>query len=183
VVYENPDMFDPVKRAWVLRMPANSSCGDMLNGGFGYGRAVDSCGKKPANKRNDFAVEYAARLQRVRIERRDTPRLIRSHDTESAFFYCDPPYVGANQGHYDGYIQEDFDAPLKLPESIRGTFLLSSYRNKALTDFTQRNARHTLGFGIPSTMACGMKVEVLTANYPIEGKLQTRGGKEPLNRE
>jgi DNA adenine methylase len=71
----------------------------MLNGGFGYGRAVDGYGKKPANKRKDFAVEYAVRLQRVRIECYDAPRLIRSHDTESAFFYRDPPYAGANQGH------------------------------------------------------------------------------------
>jgi DNA adenine methylase len=47
-----------------------------------------------------------------------------------AFFYLDPPYVGAAQGHYDGYTQEDFDILLKLLESLKGKFLLSSYRNK-----------------------------------------------------
>jgi DNA adenine methylase len=49
-----------------------------------------------------------------------------------AFFHLDPPYVGADQGHYDGYTQEDFDTLLKLLETLNGKFLLSSYRNKSL---------------------------------------------------
>jgi DNA adenine methylase len=55
------------------------------------------------------------------------------------FFYLDPPYVGANQGHYDGYTQEDFDALLITLESLKDKFLLSSYRNKALVEYADRN--------------------------------------------
>jgi len=77
-------------------------------------------------------------------------------------------------GHYDGYTQEDFDALLSLLETVKGKFLLSSYRNKSLTDFIQRAGWHS----IEVKMACPManmsksgvkknKVEVLTANYPI----------------
>ena len=81
--------------------------------------------------------------------------------------------MGSNQGHYDGYTQDDFDNLLKTLETIKGKFLLSSYRNKTLLDFTQRNNWHT----IELKMACPManntegkkgKVEVLTANYPIQ---------------
>ena len=38
VVYENPEMFDRVKRAWAVWMVANSSYGNMLDSAFGYDR-------------------------------------------------------------------------------------------------------------------------------------------------
>jgi DNA adenine methylase len=37
VIYENPDMFDRIKRAWAVWMLANISYGCLLDGGFGYG--------------------------------------------------------------------------------------------------------------------------------------------------
>ena len=40
VIYENPEMFDRVKRAWAVWMLANASYGCMLDGGFGYDRPV-----------------------------------------------------------------------------------------------------------------------------------------------
>jgi hypothetical protein len=64
--------------------------------------------------------------------------------------------------------------------SVKGTFLLSSYRNKALSECSQRSGWYTLEFGMPSSMARGKKVVVLMANYPIAGKPQTGAGK---NRE
>ncbi|MDR2193660.1 MAG: hypothetical protein LBP19_04230 [Treponema sp.] len=53
--------------------------------------------------------------------------------------YCDLPYVGVNQEHYDGYTQDDFDNLLKLLETINGKFLVSSYRNASLREYTKRN--------------------------------------------
>jgi DNA adenine methylase len=105
-----------------------------------------------------------------------------------AFFYIDPPYVGADQGHYDGYTQEDFDNLLKLLETVKGKFLLSSFKNEALREFTKRNGWHT----VELKMMCSMtnraqnprqKVEVLTANYPISVKLDERSKKEVVNVE
>jgi DNA adenine methylase len=83
--------------------------------------------------------EYAMRLQEVQIECCDAPRIIRSRDTAETFFYLDPPYVGSDQGHYDGYTQEDFNALLDLLETLKGKFLLSSYRNASLAEYTRRN--------------------------------------------
>jgi DNA adenine methylase len=57
-----------------------------------------------------------------------------------AFFYLDPPYVGSDQGHYDGYSQADFDALLRLLEKLKGNFLLSSYRNAGLDNYTAATA-------------------------------------------
>jgi DNA adenine methylase len=77
-------------------------------------------------------------------------------------------------GHYDGYTQMDFDALLGLLQGIRGKFLLSSFRNKALADFTRKNGWHTVELRLDSAMThsggrtARNKVEVLTANYPIK---------------
>jgi DNA adenine methylase len=176
VIYQNPEMFDRVKRAWAVWMLANSSYGCMLDGGFGYDR-VGTTSKKLDNKRAAFSAGYAARLQRVQIECCDALRVIRSRDVSDAFFYIDPPYVGADQGHYDGYTQEDFDALLKLLESVEGKFLLSSYRNAALSECVKRNGWDSVELRMAITMTHGQKVkrqkiEVLTANYPIRDKVK-----------
>ncbi|MDR0582880.1 MAG: DNA adenine methylase [Treponema sp.] len=172
VVYENPDMFDRVRRAWAIWLLANSSYGCMLDSGFGYDR-TGGTSKKMATKRAGFSIDYAVRLQRVQIECCDALKIIRSRDCQDAFFYLDPPYVGSDQGHYDGYTQEDFDALLGLLEGIQGKFLLSSFRNKSLTNYTKRNDWHTLELKMASSMTHGYKTqrgkaEVLTANYPIK---------------
>ena len=175
VIYENPDMFDRIKRAWAVWMLANSSYACKLDGGFGYDRK-GSVSKKLVNKRTSFSADYAIRLQMAQIECCDALRIIGSRDTPDTFFYLDPPYVGADQGHYDGYTQIDFDALLGILQTIQGKFLLSSYRNKSLSEYTERNGWQSLEI----KMACAManksgnsrnKVEVLTANYPLEKAL------------
>ncbi|MDR1250670.1 MAG: DNA adenine methylase [Treponema sp.] len=173
VVYENPDMFDRIKRAWAIWMLANGSYGCKLDGGFGYDR-TGTTSNKLAARRADFNVDYAIRLQRVQIECCDALRIIRSRDTPETFFYLDPPYVGTEMGHYDGYTQMDFDTLLGLLEGIKGKFLLSSFHNVNLADFTRRNGWHTVEFRLASAMTHGGggavrgKVEVLTASYPIK---------------
>ncbi len=108
------------------------------------------------------------------IECCDALRIIKSRDTSETFFYLDPPYVGSDQGHYDGYTQEDFDALLRLLENAQGKFLLSSFRNANLAEFSQRNGWFTEEIRLSSSMTHGQgrtvrdKIEVLTANYPIQ---------------
>jgi DNA adenine methylase len=182
VINENPEMFDRVKRAWAVWMLANGSYGCALDGGFGFDRTGGGS-KKLDNKRAGFTVDYAIRLQRTQIECCDALRIIKSRDAPDAFFYCDPPYVGADQGHYDGYTQDDFDNLLKLLESIEGKFLLSSFRNSALTDVAKRNGWHSVALKMACSMTHGYKtkrkkVEVLTANYPISVRLDARVKKE-----
>jgi DNA adenine methylase len=48
------------------------------------------------------------RLQNVQIECADALRIIRS-GIRGVILYCDPPYIGTDMGHYDGYTG-DFDA-------------------------------------------------------------------------
>jgi DNA adenine methylase len=172
VIYENPDMFDRVKRAWAVWMLANGSYGCMLDGGFGYDR-TGGTSKKLSNKSSGFTVDFAIRLQQVQIECCDALRIIQSRDSSETFFYLDPPYVGTDMGHYDGYTQMDFDALLGLLEAIQGKFLLSFFHNTSLAEFARKNDWYTVEFRLSSAMTHGGgrnvrdKVEVLTANYPI----------------
>lgn len=171
-----------VKRAWALWTLANSSYGHTLDGGFGFDRG-GKAGLSLDNKRLGFTADCADRLRKTLIERRGALAIVQTHDAEDAFFYLDPPYVGANQGHYDGYAQEDFDALLRLIETLKGKFLLRSFRNKALRDFSDRNGWRALELSMASPMTHGgktprKKVEALAANYPISVKLDERVKKE-----
>ncbi|GMO59864.1 MAG: DNA adenine methylase [Treponemataceae bacterium] len=176
VVYANPDMFDRIKRAWAVWMLANTSYGCKLNGNFGYDRK-GKLGMKVTNKREAFTEEYAIRLQNTTIECCDALRIIKSRDTPDTFFYCDPPYVGADQGHYDGYTQDDFDRLLETLAGIQGKFLLSSYRNTALNEHIEKHGWECAEFKMRLSMSNRystkkQKTEVMTANYAILDKLK-----------
>jgi DNA adenine methylase len=95
VVYANPDMFGRVKRAWAVWMLANSSYGAMLGGSFSFDRS-GKISLHLNNKRKSFDADYAIRLQNTTIECCDALRIIRTYNTANTFFYCDPPYVGAD---------------------------------------------------------------------------------------
>jgi DNA adenine methylase len=159
-------------------MLANASYGSMPGGSFGYGRK----GKFPAkqaNKRGAFTAEYAIRSQNAQTERCGALHVIGSGDMPETFFSCDPPYAGAGQGHCDGFAQDDYGRLPGTPARIKGQFLLSSYRNKALTGFIER-----LGWDSAEIKMClnmsgrtesckrARKIEVLAANYPIADKVR-----------
>ena len=139
---------------------------------FGYDRVGGST-KRITRRREEFTREYALRLQNVQIERADALRIIRSRDTRESFFYCDPPYVGTDMGHYDGYTEDDFNTMIAVLERIKGKFLLSSFRNESLRVAVTRNGWSSFEIRMSKPMSRngenkrGTKVEVLTANYPI----------------
>jgi DNA adenine methylase len=181
VVYSNPDMFDPLRRAWAVWVLASQSFGAQLDGTFGYDRSGQTS-KKIANKRESFTFDYAIRLQNVQIECADALRIIRSRDTPESFFYCDPPYYNSDMGHYDGYTVEDFEMLLKALSAIEGRFLMSSYPSGILSDYSSRNKWSCYARKMKLSMGASKagnrtKVEVLTANYPIpEGVLSPEEG-------
>lgn len=163
-------MFDNIKRAWAVWVLANMSFNNALDTSFT--RSTDGkFSRKVASNREHFSDELTERISGVQIECRDALKVIEMNDTPESFFYVDPPYVGACQGHYDGYSQEDFDALISLLSRIKGKFLLSSYRNESLTQAVSLNNWYQIELKI-NTNPTGSnksrtKIEVLTANYPI----------------
>lgn len=163
-------MFDEVERAWAVWVQSTQSFSSMLNGSFGYDIKRNETTKKIINNRDRFSIEYANRLQNVQLESTDALYVIQSRDSADSFFYCDPPYVNSDCGHYDGYTDDDYLRLLNLLQSIKGKFLLSSYPSPLLDEFIQRNGWISERFeqGVSVAAKSGRskrKVEVLTRNY------------------
>jgi DNA adenine methylase len=137
VVYENPDLFTELKRAWAFWVLANQGFASSLDS---WGFANDNSKEKTiANKRDTFSLEYAQRLEITQIESNDALRVIERCDSVDTFFYLDPPYFNSNQGHYKGYSERDFTNLLELLSSIKGKFLLSSYPSDVLKKHTKEH--------------------------------------------
>lgn len=175
VIYNNPHLFNEIERAWAVWCLATQGFASIIDGTWGYDVSTNTTTKKVSNKRASFTEDYAIRLQNVQIECTDALRIIQARDSKAAFFYCDPPYVGSDCGHYDGYSQEDFNNLLKALSGIKGKFLLSSYPNRTLDDFKTKYGWHQVLIDQKVSVANGNsrkgqkpKTEVLTANYPLE---------------
>lgn len=173
VIYNFPDMFSEIKRAWAVWVLSSQSFASQIDSTFGYDIAKNTTTKKIINKRDSFTEDIAIRLQNVQLECADALYVIRSRDSAGSFFYCDPPYFNSDCGHYDGYSEQDFENLLILLSEIKGKFLLSSYPSKVLSAYCKRFKWHT--WQIEQLVTVNQKggntkrkIEVLTANYPIE---------------
>lgn len=180
VVYNNPHMFDEIKRAAAVWTLAAQSFSSTLDGTWGYDISKNTASKKIAFKRDSFTEEYAIRLQNVQIECTDALRIITSRDTKESFFYCDPPYFNSDCGHYDGYSQDDFEALLTRLSQIEGKFLLSSYPSPILAAYVKKHGWEQKSYVSKVSVNKGgngkEKTEVLTANYPIHNVNYTTYG-------
>ena len=90
--------------------------------GFSKTRPVRGIHKKKLD-----LTEISKRLERTQIECQDALKIIKSRDSKDTFFYIDPPYLNADQGHYSGFNEMDMEELLKLLSTIKGKFLLSNY--------------------------------------------------------
>lgn len=167
IIYENPHLFDEVLRAWSFWMLTNQGFASKI-GSWGYDRSSGSIERRNNNKKLMFTEEIAARLERVQIECTDAIKVIESRDTPATFHYVDPPYVSSNQGHYAGYTIDDFERLLNCLASVNGKFLLSSYNEPLLQEFTKKHGWTSMKFNkqlSASKVGTKRKVEVLTMNY------------------
>src|SRR3546814_14328611 len=73
------------------------------------------------------------------MECTDARYISRSLYTPDSFFYCDPPYINSDCGHYDAYTEQDYENLLKLLSTISGKFLLSSYPSTLLNEYMRGN--------------------------------------------
>ena len=175
VMYNNPDMFTEIERAWAFWTLASQSFASIIDGSWGYDVSKNTTTKKISNKRDSFTEEYAIRLQNVQIERADALRIIDSRDSKESFFYCDPPYYNSDCGHYNGYSLQDYENLLKTLSKLQGKFMLSSYPSEVLSKYVKDNGWYQVLIQQKVSVANSnskkpqkTKIEVITANYPIE---------------
>lgn len=122
---------DDLEKAYYFWININQSFAKQKNTGWGtanYGpNSAEIFYKRKNRVRN--AIE---RVQKTYISCEDALKCIKRWDSPHTFFYCDPPYPGTNQGHYEGYTQKDFENLIETLDSCEGSFLLSCYPNEAV---------------------------------------------------
>lgn len=117
---------DDLERARRYFVRIQQSFSNNLNAGWRravYGRNLCATWANQVNR----LPEYLDRMQSVQIANTDALTCIQQFDSPQTFFYCDPPYPGAYQGHYKGYTTKDFEALVEALNNIQGSFLLSCY--------------------------------------------------------
>lgn len=133
-----PSFFTPVERAWSVWVCSKMGFASKLNGTFGYDR-VGTTRLKVINSRDSITQELCDRLQHATIESEDGLSIIRRYDTESAFHFVDPPYVGSNCGHYSGsFNEQNLRELLDLLSTVKGKFMLTMFPNDDIADFAAR---------------------------------------------
>lgn len=168
-IFHNPDGWGRVERAWAFWVSCNQSFASEAANSFQWVKNKHD-NWHPAvsvdNRKKEFH-QYFSRLDRVAIMNRDAVQMLIDRDGTDTFFYLDPPYVGARQGHYKGYTQKHFDDLLEALTKIKGKFLLSSYRNDALSEATSSERWNQKEINQRLGVAGGTKrkIEVLTWNY------------------
>lgn len=183
MIYKMPHLFDKIQQAWSFYIATNMGFSCQI-GSWGYDKYSKRV-KAFQNKKLLFNEDMFKRLENAQIENNEACKVIQSRDTEEAFHYVDPPYVSdkdakaVNQGHYAGYSENDYKRLLETLSNIKGKFLLSSYPSKLLEQYIQKNGWYSKSFDKPLSARKavvgkerGRKIEVLTANYPLETSSQ-----------
>lgn len=170
VVYNMPQLFEPVRRAWSFWILTNQGFSSKI-GAWGYDKKGASMVKRLSTKKTEIVTALRTRLEYVQIECNDALTVIQSRDSKATFHYVDPPYIGSNQGHYSGYTPDHYTALMKLLQNVEGKFLQSSYWSDILEQFIKRNGWQYQTVEKPvsvGTKKQKRKVEVLVANYPLK---------------
>lgn len=173
VIYEHPQLFSEWKRAWAFWTLTNQGFAGMI-GSWGFGKTA-SKEKAVAAKRAAFTKEFADRLNTVQVENNDALKVILRCDSKDTFFYCDPPYIGSDMGHYKGYTEEEYEALLDTLSKIKGKFLLSSYPSAILSRYAKKykwKVQRVTKYVAVTKHTEKKKTEVLVYNYEPKVKLQ-----------
>lgn len=171
IVYEFPDFFENIERAWSLWVLSKMSFASRLDGSFGYDKSKNSVAKKVQNAKDQFTEDLSKRLEQTQIECTDALRIIRSRDTENTFHFVDPPYIGTDCGHYSGtYNLMDFQNLLELLEQIKGKFMLTMFPHPVLSEFIARNKWKMLE--VERTISASKtnrrkQIELIVCNYVV----------------
>ena len=125
-IYREPEKYTPVEHAWGCYLTLNWAYANKWRGGWGFGPRGKNFPFVQQN-RNKILEEQINRLSEVYIECDDALVILDKWDAESTFFYCDPPYVGTDLGHYSGFTPDDFQKLIDKLDKIKGQFILSTY--------------------------------------------------------
>lgn len=169
-IYEYPQFFSRIKRAWALWVLSKMSFASKLNGSFGYDKSKNTMAKKINNAKELINDPILARLSLATFENIDGLKVIESRDTENAFHFVDPPYYNSDCGHYGGFTFDNFAALLSKLALLKGKFMLTMYPDKLLNEYIKKHnwkvkkIERTISV---STTNRRKQLELIVMNYKI----------------
>lgn len=175
-IYNNPSAYTDVQRAWALWTATNQGFAGMI-GSWGFGK-TNSKEKAVAAKREAFIEAYENRLRTVQVENNDALKVMARCNEKDAFIYCDPPYIGSDQGHYEGYTETQYEELLKALSKTKANFLLSSYPSKILSKYIRKNGWKTKRvekYVAVTKLTDKRKTEMLIYNYDLKHLIPQAG--------
>jgi DNA adenine methylase len=139
-IYNHPQFFEPVKRAWALWTLSKMGFASKLDGTFGYDKSKGTVTRKIRNAKDAFTQELCDRLSHVTIEQANGLEVIRRFDVPDAFHFVDPPYVNSDCGHYAGlFTSDDLTRLLDILSGTQGKFMLTMYPHEQIDLYAQRH--------------------------------------------
>jgi len=144
-IYFEKQQSDDVLRAWSLFLLSQQTFLHILDNSWAYSK-TRNVAKTFTNKKAMFDERYVKRLENTQIFCRDAVRVIQNADTIDTFHFIDPPYVGTDCGHYEGYTNEDLVKLLNACEQLEGKFLMTHFPDDTIKGYAERNGWHQVEF-------------------------------------
>ena len=166
IYFEKEEATD-VLRAWALFLLSQQTFLHILDNSWAYS-AKRNLAKTFQNKKTMFDERYIKRLESTQIFCRDAIRVILGADSPDAFHFIDPPYVGTDCGHYEGYQEQDLQRLLQTCVELEGKFLLTHFPSELVSDYAQKNGWYQIEYRMHKSAGSkpgSYKVEVFTMNY------------------
>lgn len=176
-IYNKRIESNDVEKAWALWILSHECHAANLHGGWRYCNGISGThlGRVLRTKREEFTSKLYERLSEVQISCRDALRVIKDRDSADTFFYLDPPYPGACQGHYYGFSEKDLAELLTLTSKLKGKFILSNYWTDTLRYAVKEYKWNVKEVKVTTHSAVNkdskINTEVLVYNYEIEPTL------------
>lgn len=127
-IYKKKAYTDSIDKAHVLYYLLKVGTGASLpdGGGCGFGKSKEPSRLKLDKLPSDI-IEAHKRLIKVTIECQDFKNIIKYYDSESTFFYLDPPYRNTTRSSYPvgDFTDKDYRDLCTLCTNMKGKFLLS----------------------------------------------------------
>lgn len=129
----------PVEIAEAFFVNAMQSFGNALNTGWGTTRSVVRRNADIYFNKIERLRSCSLRLRKAYISNEDAIKCIKRWDDPDALFYCDPPYIDTDCGHYKGYTHDQYRELISTLETCKGMALVSGYENDIVPQSWKRH--------------------------------------------
>ncbi len=125
-ILKAPDQYSDREKAWAYYLNISQSFSHKLGAGWGYCKVHENKAVTWRSQRHRIP-QCLQRLDGVSICCDEALNVIGKFDSSETLFYLDPPYLGASQGHYEGYSLDDWQALCDALDSCQGSYVVSNY--------------------------------------------------------